>query len=114
MTETRSATPCCASSPTIAPEADPAAIAPDVDLRDQLDIDSMDFLNFVIALHERARRRHPRARLPEARDARRLRRLRGRRRRRASPRRKSAGTSFPAGRGVLRRTAAWAGCPGVT
>jgi acyl carrier protein len=37
----------------IAPEADPAAVLSDVDLRDQLDIDSMDFLNFVIALHER-------------------------------------------------------------
>ena len=37
----------------IAPELDPAAVLPDVDLRDQLDIDSMDFLNFVIALHER-------------------------------------------------------------
>jgi acyl carrier protein len=37
----------------IAPEVDPAAVLPDVDLRDQLDIDSMDFFNFVIALHER-------------------------------------------------------------
>ncbi|HUP33237.1 MAG TPA: phosphopantetheine-binding protein [Gaiellaceae bacterium] len=36
----------------IAPEADPAALRADVDLRDQLDIDSMDFLNFVIGLHE--------------------------------------------------------------
>jgi acyl carrier protein len=37
----------------IAPEADPSAIDPDASLRDELDIDSMDFLNFVIALHER-------------------------------------------------------------
>ena len=36
----------------IAPEADPAALKPDVSFRDQLDIDSMDFLNFAIALHE--------------------------------------------------------------
>lgn len=36
----------------IAPEADPAALDPDADLRDQLDIDSMDFLNFVLGLHE--------------------------------------------------------------
>lgn len=36
----------------IAPEADPRALRPDVSLRDQLDIDSMDFLNFVIALDE--------------------------------------------------------------
>jgi acyl carrier protein len=34
----------------IAPEADPASIDPRVSLRDQLDIDSMDFLNFLIAL----------------------------------------------------------------
>ena len=36
----------------IAPEADLDRIRPDVDLRDQLDIDSMDFLNFVIGVHE--------------------------------------------------------------
>lgn len=36
----------------IAPEADVTSIKPDVSFRDQLDIDSMDFLNFVIALHE--------------------------------------------------------------
>ncbi len=37
----------------IAPEADLASLKPDVSFRDQLDIDSMDFLNFVIALHEK-------------------------------------------------------------
>jgi acyl carrier protein len=37
----------------IAPEADLSAIDPEAALRDELDIDSMDFLNFVIALHER-------------------------------------------------------------
>ena len=36
----------------IAPEADLTQLNPDVSIRDQLDIDSMDFLNFVIALHE--------------------------------------------------------------
>jgi acyl carrier protein len=36
----------------IAPEADLSALNPAVSFRDQLDIDSMDFLNFVIALHE--------------------------------------------------------------
>jgi acyl carrier protein len=35
----------------IAPEADLSGIKPDVSLRDQLDVDSMDLLNFVIALH---------------------------------------------------------------
>lgn len=34
----------------IAPEADLNTIKPDKNLRDQLDIDSMDFLNFLIAL----------------------------------------------------------------
>jgi acyl carrier protein len=37
----------------IAPEVDPASIAPGVSFRDQLDLDSMDFLNLVLALHER-------------------------------------------------------------
>jgi acyl carrier protein len=36
----------------IAPEADPAAVKPDISFRDQLDIDSMDFLNFVILIHK--------------------------------------------------------------
>jgi acyl carrier protein len=35
----------------IAPEADLSAIQPDVGFRDQLDLDSMDVLNFMIALH---------------------------------------------------------------
>ena len=37
----------------VAPEIDPASIQSDVSFRDQLDLDSMDFLNFVLALHER-------------------------------------------------------------
>ena len=37
---------------SVAPEADPADLEDDVTFRDQLDIDSMDFLNFVIRLHE--------------------------------------------------------------
>ena len=37
----------------VAPELDPAALQRDAPLRDQVDIDSMDFLNFVVALHER-------------------------------------------------------------
>ena len=38
---------------TIAPEMDAAGLDPGTNLREQLDIDSMDFLNFVIRLHER-------------------------------------------------------------
>jgi acyl carrier protein len=37
---------------TIAPEADLTRLRPTISFRDQLDIDSMDFLNFVIALHQ--------------------------------------------------------------
>ncbi len=37
----------------IAPEADFAAVKGEDDLRDELDLDSMDFLNLVIGLHER-------------------------------------------------------------
>ena len=35
----------------IAPEADLAGLKPDVAFRDQLDLDSMDLLNFAIGLH---------------------------------------------------------------
>ena len=38
---------------SVAPEIDPATIDPAIDLREQFDLDSMDFLNFIIALHER-------------------------------------------------------------
>jgi acyl carrier protein len=37
----------------IAPEADLASIDPGADLRDALDIDSIDFLNFIAAIHRR-------------------------------------------------------------
>ena len=37
----------------IAPEMDMQQLDPAADLREALDIDSMDFLNFVIALHHR-------------------------------------------------------------
>jgi len=37
----------------IAPEADLEGLDPAASLRDQLDIDSVDFLNFAIGLHSR-------------------------------------------------------------
>ena len=37
---------------SVVPEADPAEIDPEAPLREQLDIDSMDFINFVVALDE--------------------------------------------------------------
>jgi acyl carrier protein len=36
----------------VAPELDPASLDPRQDLRNQLDLDSMDFLNFVVGLHK--------------------------------------------------------------
>ncbi len=36
----------------IAPEADAASLRGGVPLRDQIDIDSMDFLNFLVAIHD--------------------------------------------------------------
>jgi acyl carrier protein len=49
----------------IAPEADLAAVPPEKDLREELDIDSMDFLNFVIALHEKLGVEIPEADYPQ-------------------------------------------------
>ena len=38
---------------TIAPEVEPASLRDDMALRDQVDLDSMDWLNFLVRLHER-------------------------------------------------------------
>lgn len=37
----------------IAPEVDIASVEPSADLREAMDIDSMDFLNFITAIHHR-------------------------------------------------------------
>jgi acyl carrier protein len=37
----------------IAPEIDMNSVDPSADLREALDIDSMDFLNFMTAIHQR-------------------------------------------------------------
>lgn len=37
----------------VAPEAEPGRVPRTADIREELDIDSMDFLNIVVALHER-------------------------------------------------------------
>jgi len=37
----------------VAPEADPALLDPNRPLREQVDIDSFDYLNFIIGLSER-------------------------------------------------------------
>jgi acyl carrier protein len=36
----------------IVPELDPRILKPAESLRDQIDVDSVDFLNFLIALHQ--------------------------------------------------------------
>lgn len=38
---------------TIAPETDPGAIVADQPLREQIDLDSFDFLNVIVRLHEK-------------------------------------------------------------
>ena len=37
----------------LAPEVDPVRIIPDKPLRTQIDLDSMDWLNFLVRLHKR-------------------------------------------------------------
>jgi acyl carrier protein len=49
----------------IAPEADLASVGEDEDLREALDLDSMDFLNFVVALSQRSGRSIPEADYPK-------------------------------------------------
>lgn len=41
----------------VAPDADLATLAPDADIRDSLELDSLDFLNFVEALSRRVGQR---------------------------------------------------------
>jgi len=40
---------------SIAPESEPSDLSPVVSIREELDLDSMDFLNFVTALHDELR-----------------------------------------------------------
>jgi acyl carrier protein len=48
----------------IAPEADLSTVAGDADLREALDLDSIDFLNLVTGLHARTGRPIPEADYP--------------------------------------------------
>lgn len=48
----------------IAPDTDPGAIDPGSDIREALDLDSMDVLNIIIALHTRLRVDIPEADYP--------------------------------------------------
>ena len=49
----------------IAPEADLATVGDNEDLRAALDLDSMDFMNFVIGLHQRTGIDIPEADVPK-------------------------------------------------
>ena len=46
---------------TIAPEIEPSELRGDKALRSQVDLDSMDWLNFLVALHERLKVEIPEA-----------------------------------------------------
>ena len=50
---------------TVAPDINPDEIEPDTDLRAELDLDSMDFLNIVVALHEALQVEIPEADYPQ-------------------------------------------------
>lgn len=56
----------------IAPEADLSSVGDDEDLREALDLDSMDFLNFVIGLGQRSGLSIPEADTPRLRTMRSL------------------------------------------
>jgi acyl carrier protein len=49
---------------SVAPDVDPGTLDPDVAFRDQVEIDSVDFLNFVIALEKKLDRRIPETDFP--------------------------------------------------
>ena len=67
MTDTDARTMICDILRGIAPETDPESLADDEDMREALDLDSMDFMNFVVALHERTGLDIPEADYPKLR-----------------------------------------------
>ncbi|MGZ5776727.1 acyl carrier protein [Ramlibacter sp.] len=64
MTESQARELAAAVLAGIAPEADLASVRPDEDLRAALDLDSMDFMNFVVGLSERTGLPIPEADVP--------------------------------------------------
>lgn len=61
MTDTRIRALAAEALADIAPEADLARVGDDEDLREALDLDSMDFLNFIVALSQKSGRKIPAA-----------------------------------------------------
>lgn len=53
MTEDEARTLLTEEIGVIAPDADPSDLGPEDDLRSTLDLDSMDILNLVMAIHQR-------------------------------------------------------------
>lgn len=49
----------------VAPEVDASGLAPEADLREELEIDSMDLLNFAIGVHQRTGVEIPEADYPK-------------------------------------------------
>ncbi len=49
----------------IAPEADLASVGDEEDPREALDLDSMDFMNFVVGLHRKTGRAIPQSEVPK-------------------------------------------------
>jgi len=52
MTQSEAKALMCEVLGSIAPETDFATLSGTEDLREALDLDSMDFMNFIVALHE--------------------------------------------------------------
>lgn len=50
---------------SVAPDIDPASVGPNDHIQDDLDLDSMDVLNLIAALHERTGIAVPEADYPE-------------------------------------------------
>jgi acyl carrier protein len=53
MIETDARTMICDILCGIAPETEPEGLGGEEDIREALDLDSMDFMNFIVAVHER-------------------------------------------------------------
>jgi len=61
MTDEELRTVVIATLKTIAPEVEEGDLRPDRPLRNQVDLDSMDWLNFLIGLHEKLKVEIPEA-----------------------------------------------------
>lgn len=65
MSTTQTRTRVAEALRSVAPEADLEALDPEANFRDQIDVDSVDFLNFVLALEEKLGFRIPETDYPK-------------------------------------------------